>query len=648
MPNANPKAKAPSPYTVAAQNALRQSLPFDDKRDFEEAKKGFVAAPPFTKIMTADGRVAWDMDSYAFLQQGKAYDSINPSLQRQAELNMGYGLYEVVPGRIWQIRGFDIANISFVKGKTGWIVIDAGTCEEPARAALAFINEKLGPLPVVALIYSHSHVDHFGGARGIVSEADVQSGKVPVIAPVGFMEHAISENVYAGTAMSRRARYQYGRILPIGPDGHVDQAIGKNSPKGTTGLIAPTREIVRPIEEMTIDGVPMVFQNTPGTEAPAEFNIYFPQDKAFMAAENICATIHNIYTLRGALVRDALEWSKKINEALYRFGGEAEVMFTVHNWPRFGNARIREVMRTQRDTYAYLNNSVLQLANRGVTINEVQNVFALPESLKKQWAAHSYHGSEAHNSRAVINRYLGYWDANPATLDPLSPRESAPLYVEMMGGSAKILAKGKELYDQGKYREVMEIVNKLVYAEPGNQPAKDLLADAFEQYGYQMESTSLRNSYLAAAYELRYGMPANKQASTASPDVLRAMPTELLLDYLGVRLDTQKAAGQHFVLNLVTPDNGEKFAVELSNAALTNIKGFVAPQPDATLTINRADLLAAMVGKASFADLVKSGKATLAGDGKPLEILKTAMVQFDPDFEIMPGTAPKAAPDGAK
>ena len=409
----HPNGKAPSQFTLELREGLRATLPFEDKRDFDEAKRGFIAAPPYKQIMAEAGNVAWDMASYEFLLQGKDFDSIHPSLQRQAVLNMAYGLYEVVPDKIYQVRGFDLANISFIKSDTGWIVFDPLTAKETAKAALDFVNEKLGKRPVVAVVYSHSHTDHYGGVRGVVDEADVASGKVSVIAPVGFMRHAVAENVYAGNAMNRRAFYQYGLLLPRSPIGHVDQSIGKNTAAGNTGLIAPTRVIEQPFEEVTVDGVTMVFQNTPGTEAPAEMNTWFPQFKAFWAAENITGTVHNIYTLRGALVRDALEWSKQINVALYRFGQEAEVMFASHSWPRWGNDRIQEVMRTQRDVYANLNNEVLHVANQGVTINEVQNVYKLPDSLKKQWAAHSYHGSEEHNSRAVINRYLGYWDGNP-------------------------------------------------------------------------------------------------------------------------------------------------------------------------------------------------------------------------------------------
>jgi alkyl sulfatase BDS1-like metallo-beta-lactamase superfamily hydrolase len=636
----HPKGKMPSKYTVDLQNKLRKTLPFVDKQDFEEQKKGFIAAPPYKQIMAEAGHVAWDMGSYEWLLQGKDFDSIHPSLQRQAILNMNYGLYEVIPG-IYQVRGFDLANISFIKSKTGWIIFDPLTAKETAKAALDFVNEKLGKRPVLAVVYSHSHADHFGGVRGVVDEADVRNGKVKIIAPVGFMDHAVAENVYAGNAMNRRLFYQYGALLPRSPFGHVDQSIGKNVAAGNLGLIPPTVIVEEDIEELTVDGVRMIFQNTPGTEAPAEMNTYFPDLKAFWAAENIVGTIHNIYTLRGALVRDALEWSKQINNALYLFGQEAEVMFASHSWPRWGNDRVQEVMRAQRDTYAHLNNGVLHLANQGVTINQVHNVYEVPLSLQMQWAARSYHGSVEHNSRAVINRFLGYWDGNPTTLIPLSPEDSAPLYVEMMGGSEKIIARGRQLYDQGKYRQAQEILNKLVYAEPGNQEGKDLLADIFEQIGYQQESPSVRNSFLAAALELRSGIPTGASPKSAGPDMIRAMTTALWLDFLGIRLDSNKAEGKQFKINLVTPDNGEKFVIELSNVTLTNIEGFQADNADLTVTINREDLVQTMMGAVSFDEQIASGTATLEGNRDVYEQLKTMLVHFDLGFEIMPGTAAK-------
>jgi len=435
--------------------------------------------------------------------------------------------------------------------------------------------------------------------------------------------------------------FQYGVLLPRSPFGHVDQSIGKNTAAGNLGLIEPNVYINQPFEIMTVDGVEMEFQNTPGTEAPAEMNTYFPQFKAFWAAENITGTIHNIYTLRGALVRDALAWSKNINNALYRYGNEAEVMFASHSWPRWGNERIQEVMRTQRDSYAHLNNEVLHLANNGVTINEIHNVYKQPESLKSQWAAHSYHGSEEHNSRAVVNRYLGYWDANPATLIPLSPKDSAPLYVEMMGGSAKIMAKGKELYKQGKYREAMEIMNKLVYAQPNNTAAKDLLADIFEQIGYQKESPSVRNSFLGAAYELRHGMPSGASPKSNGPDMIKAMTTELWLNSLAISMDSKKAAGMKFKINLSTPDNGEMFVVEMSNSALTNIKGQQAKNPTLSITLNRGDLEKVMGGQSTFDQLQAEGKAKFEGDRKAFDQLRSTLTIFKPDFELIPGTRNK-------
>ena len=637
----DPKGKLPSEFTIELQNGLRKSLPFEDKRDFDEAKKGFIAAPDYKQIMAEAGHVAWDMGSYEYLLTDKQYDTIHPSLQRQAVLNMAYGLYEVLPDKIYQVRGYDLANITFIKGKTGWLIFDPLTAKETAAAALKFINEQLGKRPVTAVIYSHSHADHFGGVRGVVEQADVLSGKVPIIAPVGFMDHAVAENVYAGNAMTRRMFYQYGVLLPRSPFGHVDQSIGKNTAAGNLGLIPPSVIVEGDFEEMTVDGVKMIFQNTPGTEAPAEMNTYFPEWKAFWAAENITGTVHNIYTLRGALVRDALAWSKGINAALYHFGREAEVMFASHSWPRWGNDRVQEVMRSQRDIYANLNNEVLHLANSGVTVNEIHNVYSPPKSLQNQWSAHSYHGSEEHNSRAVVNRYLGYWDANPATLIPLSPRDSAPLYVEMMGGPEPIIKKGQELYSEGKYRHAMEILNKLVFAEPENQVAKDLLADVYEQFGYQQESPSVRNSFLSGSYELRNGIPSGASPKTSGPDMISAMTTELWLDFLAIRLDSKKADGTEFIINMMTPDNGEKFVVELSNATLTNIVGFQAEDADLTITIDRADLEKTMMGVVSMDEQIKSGKAKLVGDREPIDQLKSMLVQFDIGFEILPGTGGK-------
>lgn len=635
---AQPGTMPASATTAAQQQTLRSTLPFADQRDLEESQRGFIAAPDYRQILGAAGNVVWDLGRYDFLLNGEQYDSIHPSLQRQATLNMNFGLYEVVPDFVYQLRGFDLANMTLIRGERGWIVFDVLLTSETASAALQFANQQLGERPVTAVVYSHSHVDHFGGVRGVIDEADVIAGRVQVIAPAGFMEEAISENVYAGNAMSRRASYQYGNPLPASAFGQVDSAIGKALARGTTGLIAPTRVIREDFEEHVIDGVRMVFQNTPGTEAPAEMNTWFPNQKVFWAAENITATIHNIYTLRGALVRDALAWSRQINEALYRFGQEAEVMIASHNWPRWGNARIQEVMRDQRDAYANLNNQVLNLANRGVTINEIHNVYQVPQSLQQSWSVRQYHGSEFHNSRAVINRYLGYWDGNPATLAPLSPDESAPLYVEMMGGASAIMNKAQSLFEEGQYRHAMEILNKLVHAEPDNTGAKQLLAATFEQLGYQYESSSMRNVFLVAAQELRRGVAPAGPARGTSPDLARAMSTSQWWDAVATRVDSARAAGIHFVINFVSPDTGENMIIEMSNSTLTHISGYQVSNPDATIRINRSELIPVIAGQTTLAAQLTSGRGEVTGNAAVLQQLNSTLVEFDPAFEIMPGT----------
>ena len=566
----HPKGKAPSNYTIEMLKQARNGLPFTDTRDFDEQKRGLIAPMKDLKIMADAGHVAWDMERFQFLDKQEEFDSIHPSLLRQSKLNNNYGLYEVIPG-IYQVRGFDLSDITFVRGKTGWIVFDPLVSKEPVRAAWKLFQQHVGQgLPVSAVIYSHTHGDHWGGVRGIVDEADVRSGKVPVIAPVDFMNFTVSENVYAGNAMNRRLFYQYGLLLPASPHGYVGQGLGQAVSAGAMGLIAPTRYVEKPIEEFEVDGVRMIFQNTPNTEAPREMNTYIPDMKALWMAENVIALLHNIYTLRGALVRDPLNWSKYIGEALFRFGLEAEVMFASHHWPRWGNDRIQEVLRGQRDLYAHMNNQVLHLANQGVTINQIHNVYEVPKSLQNKWFCRGYHGSPQHNSRGVVQRYLGFWDCNPATLIPLSPGDSAPLYVEMMGGAAKIMARGQQLHNEGNYLLAQEIVNKLVQAEPQIRRPRTCSRTFSSRSGTSRKIRGLRNSYLAAAYELRTGIPQGETASTSSPDVIRAMSTELFLNFLAIRMDSRQAEGMRFTMNLVTPDNGEKFIVELENATLTN------------------------------------------------------------------------------
>jgi alkyl sulfatase BDS1-like metallo-beta-lactamase superfamily hydrolase len=633
----DPKGKPPSEHTLKILEAARESLPWSDRRDFEEQEKGLIAERKDLKIMADSGNVAWDLERFQFLNEPEKINSVHPSLLRISQLNNNYGLYEVIPG-IYQVRGFDLAQITFIKGKTGWIVFDPLTAVETSRAAKELLDEHLEVLPVVAVVYSHSHGDHFGGVRGIVSPEDVAAGKVEIIAPRDFMDFAIAENIFAGNAMSRRLFYQYGVLLPASPYGHAGQGLGQNIAAGNSGLIAPTRIVEDDIETFEVDGIEMVFQNTPDTEAPSEMNTYIPSMKTLWMAENVVSAVHNIYTLRGAMVRDALRWSKYINEALYAYGQEAEVMIASHHWPRWGNERIQEVLKANRDIYAHQNNQVLHYANQGVTINEIHNVYHAPQSLQDGWITRFYHGSQENNARGVINKYLGHWDANPATLIPLSPRDSAPLYVEMMGGSDKIIAKGVELNDSGQYRHAVEILDRLVFAEPDNQPAKDLLADAYEQLGYQQENPGLRNAFLAGALELRSGIPEGDSPKSNGPDMIQAMTTGLFLDFLGIRMDSTRAEDFEFIINLATPDNGEKYVIELSNATLTNIQGYQADNADLSIVINRSDLEQVMLGTKTLMAQIEDGTAKVDGDLGVLKQLASAMVSFDLFFEILPGT----------
>lgn len=612
--------KPPTSFTEAAQEQVRQTLPFSDRADFDRVEKGLIKRPDNLVIKNDDGSVAWQLGDYDFIKAAKDLGSVNPSLMRQAQLNLSYGLFKVTDG-IYQVRGYDLANTTFIEGKTGWIVIDTLTTPATSKAAYALVSQELGQKPIRAIIYSHAHVDHFGGVKGLVSQEQVDKGEVQIIAPKGFMETAIKENVMAGNAMIRRATYQYGTVLPKGPQGQVDMAIGKGVAHGPLSIIAPTKLIDGELQDLEIDGVPFTFQNTPGTESPAEMNVWLPQQKALLMAENVTATLHNLYTLRGAETRDPLGWSKYINEALHRFGDKAEVMFAVHNWPRWGHEDIVRTLEKQRDMYGYLNDQTLHLANNGVTINQIHERLKVPPELANEWFNRGYHGSVSHNVRAVVNKYLGYYDSNPATLNPLAPEDSAKKYVEFMGGADHLLQMAKASFDKGEYRWVVEVVNKLVFADPTNQAARNLQADALEQLGYQAENAGWRNSYLVAAQELRNGVPRNLPSLRVSnPDALAAMDTGLLFDYLGVRMNAQKAEGEDFSINLVLPDKNEQYLLELKNSHLNNIKGVQSENAGQTVTIDRADLNRLMLKEVSPVRLVFEGK--LKSSGNPLLLAK--------------------------
>jgi alkyl sulfatase BDS1-like metallo-beta-lactamase superfamily hydrolase len=629
------QAGGPKPATQStarANQAVAQSMAFDDKVDFDEATRGLVAMMPSEPITNGDGKVVWDPNRYDFIR-GDAPSSVNPSLWRQEKLNNARGLFKVTDG-IYQIRGYDIANMTLVEGKTGWIVIDPLLTAEIARATFKFAMDTLGSRkPVVAVIYTHSHVDHFGGVRGVIDEADVQAGRVKVIAPEGFMDNAIAENVLAGNAMTRRAIYQFGAGLEANERQSVGSGLGKALSSGTTGLIPPTDTISKSGQEMHLDGVRIVFQMAQGSEAPSEMMFYFPEKKALCLSEVMTKHMHNIYTLRGAKMRDALAWSKYANETIDLYP-DVEVAFASHHWPTWGGDRIRQYMASQRDTYRFLHDQALGLANKGQVPGELGDADFFPKGLAKDSSSHGYYGTLSHNLRAVYNFYLGYYDGNPATLHPLAPVESSKRYVAAMGGEAAVLAMAHKAFDAGDYRWVAELVNHVVFANPDNAAARSLQADALEQLGYQSEAGTWRNAYLVGAKELRDGV-LKPTTSTQGPDVVRGMNQELLFDYIALRLNHEKVDGQKASISMVFTDLGETWALELSNSVLNNTKGRVLKNPDVTLTLTRPVFLALLLQGKKLPELVQAGMAKVEGDPKALALVLGNIERFDPHFNIV-------------
>ncbi|HEA67420.1 MAG TPA: MBL fold metallo-hydrolase [Desulfobacterales bacterium] len=628
--------KAATPATRAANAAVLKALPFQSMEDFENAKRGFIAELPGGLVKGKSGRKRphWDLNQYEFLK-GDAPDTVNPSLWRQAQLNMKNGLFKVTD-RVYQVRGYDLSNISFIEGDTGWIVIDPLVSAETAKAALDLVDRHLGKKPIHTVIYTHSHVDHYGGVRGIVSEADEKAGKVKILAPEGFLEHAVSENVIAGNAMSRRAHYMYGAFLKKGPKGQVDAGLGKGTSMGSVGLIAPTEIISKTGQEMTIDGVKIIFQVTPGTEAPAEMNIYFPQFKALCMAENVTHTLHNLYTLRGAQVRDAKAWAYYINEAKELFGDKAEVEFASHHWPVWGKEKINDLLKKQRDLYKYLHDQTLRLANNGFTLIEIAGMIELPESLGSMFANRDYYGTVSHNVRAVYNKYLGYFDGNPANLNPLPPEAAGRKYVEFMGGAESVINKSREAFNNGEYRWVAQVMSHVVFADPNNQAARDLEADALEQLGYQSESAPWRNFYLMGAQELRHGVQKIKGVKgTATPDTVKAMTVDMFFDFLAVRLNGPKAAGKTLTINWEFTDTGEKYVLSLENSVLNYVKGKVVDKANAGFILSRATLNEIVLGKTKLDDKIAGGEVKVAGRKEALGELMALMDKFDIWFNIV-------------
>jgi alkyl sulfatase BDS1-like metallo-beta-lactamase superfamily hydrolase len=606
----------PKPATAAtraANEALRKSLNFDDRTDFENAERGFIGKPETLTIKTAKGNVAWDLESYKkFIALDRpAPDTVNPSLWRNAQLCMQYGLFQV-HDRIFQVRGYDLSNISFVQGDTGWIVFDPLISEEPAKAAYELISQHRGKRPIVAVIYSHSHVDHYGGVRGVADEADVRAGKVQIISPEHFSEHAISENVIAGNAMSRRAIYMYGALLPRNAQGGVNGGLGQTTSTGTAGLILPSRQIKTTGEEVTIDGVRMVFQMTPGTEAPAEMNTYFPQFRAMWMAENTTNTLHNILTLRGAQVRDALKWASFLNETIDLYGEGTDVKFQAHHWPMWGNTNIIDYWKKQRDLYKYLHDQTVNLMNKGYTGIEISNMVKLPSELDKAWYNRGYYGTVKHNTRAIYQRYMGFYDANPSTLDQLPPEDAAKKYVEYMGGAPAVMKRARADFDKGEYRWVAEALKHVVFADANNREGKELLADAYEQMGYQAESGPWRSVYLQGAFELRNGVPSSGGIDTASPDTIKAMPPEMTFDYFAVRLNGEKAAGKKITLNIDFTDLKQQYALVVENGVLNHFKKPV-PNADAKLTLSKNTLDRIQLREITPEQAVTSGDMKVEG-----------------------------------
>ncbi|WP_304188144.1 alkyl/aryl-sulfatase, partial [Phenylobacterium aquaticum] len=544
--------------TRAAQAALAAALPPEDGADMARARRGFIDTAPNARVETARGGVAWDLATFAFQADDEVCpDTVNPSLWRQAQLNLNHGLFQVTEG-IYQVRGFDLSNITFVEGDEGFIVIDPLTSSEPAAAALALMRKHRGDKPVSAVIYTHSHVDHYGGIKGVLSDADIAAG-ARIVAPEGFLAEAVSENVLAGNAMSRRATYMYGALLPRGPRGHVDSGLGKAVSSGQVSLIAPTESISKTGTRLTLDGVEIVFQVTPGTEAPAEMNFFFPRHRALCMAENCTCQLHNLYTPRGAQVRDAKAWSFYIDEAIDLFAKDSDVLFASHHWPRWGQADQVAFLETQSDLYKFIHDQTLRMANHGLTPLEIAERMALPPSLAAEWHTRGYYGTLSHNTKAVYQRYLGWFDGNPANLHKHPPVEAGQRYVDLAGGGEALLAKARAAFEAGDYRWVAELANHLVFAEPDNMEARDLQADALEQMGYQAESAPWRDFYLTGAQELRHVRPAPTSPRQGAAGQLRTLPADQLLDSLSVRLNGETIGRAEPAMTLTFTDVAESF-----------------------------------------------------------------------------------------
>lgn len=619
--------KAATSYTQNINQQYAKSLPFNDRQDFTDAQRGFIA-PLLNhgELKTPDGKVYYRAEDYKFDINAPAPDTVNPSFWRQSQINGISGLFKVTD-RMYQVRSQDISNITFIEGDSGVIVIDPLVTAGAAKASLDLYYQHRPQKPIVAVIYTHSHTDHYGGVKGLVSDDDVKSGKVQIIAPVGFMEEAISENVLAGNIMSRRALYSYGLLLPHNAQGNIGNGLGVTLTTGLPTIIAPTTLITKTGEKRVIDGLEFDFLMAPGSEAPAEMHFYIPELKALCTAENTTHTLHNFYTLRGAKTRDTSKWASYLNETLDMWGSQAEVLFMPHTWPVWGNEHINNYIGKYRDTIKYIHDQTLHLANLGYTLNEVGDMIKLPPALANNWASRGYYGSVSHNARAVYNYYLGYFDGNPANLHPYGQAEMGKRYVKALGGSAHAINLARDAYQQGDYRWAAELLKQVIAANPGDQVAKNLQADTFEQLGYQAESATWRGFYLTGAKELREGVHKFSHGSTVSPDTIKGMTVEMLFDYMAVRLDSDKAAGKDISLNF-NLENGDNLNLMLNDSVL-NYRQTLLPKADTSFYMSRLDLHNVLTGQAKMADLIKAKKVKVIGNAAKFDEIIACLDKFD-------------------
>ncbi|MBJ7461428.1 MAG: MBL fold metallo-hydrolase [Ilumatobacteraceae bacterium] len=621
--------------TQHTQKLNAQVVVPNNRDDFDNAQRGFIAQWPGGRVEDAKGRMVYDISRYEFIAQGSPSPStVNPSLWRQAQLNVIHGLFEVAPN-VWQVRGYDLSNITFIAGDTGWVVIDPLTNENTARISLELANQHLGARPVTAVIYTHSHVDHFGGVLGVTTQAEVDAGKCRVIAPEGFLHETVSENVIAGPAMARRSGYQFGSQLPAAATGHVDSGLGKSVPLGASGLIAPTEDITHTGEELVVDGVRIVFQLTPETEAPAEMNFFFPDHGWLCMAENCTHTMHNLVPIRGAQVRDALSWSKYINESIELFGENTSLMFASHHWPRWGNTDIVHFLTLQRDLYRWMHDQTMRLANHGYVASEIAEMLSLPEDFLEHSHTRGYYGDLVHNVKAVYQRYLSWYDANPSNLHKLPPSDAGKKYVELAGGEAALLLSARSAFERGEYRWVAELLNHLVFANPENAEARHLQADTFEQLGYQAESSTFRNSYLMGAQELREGPPSAARTQIRAKGILMAMTIQQVFDTLAIRLKTDEVAGVALSLNWTFTDINEQWLLGISHRTLFSTPGRHDPQAAATITTTRRTLLEVISQSATFLDEIQAGNISIEGDATALITVLGNLDTFQTNFAIV-------------